>query len=154
MSTDILFRKAQRKDLEMMVRLLADDALGKTRESVADTLPEAYVQAFHAIDRDEHHDLWVVDDGKGMLLGVLQLTFLPSLTYGGRWRAQIEGVRIHATMRGKGLGKKLFEHAIGLAKERQCCMVQLTTDKRRPKAFAFYETLGFKASHEGMKLHL
>jgi hypothetical protein len=33
-------------------------------------------------------------------------------------------------------------------------MVQLTSDKARPDAIRFYESLGFVASHEGMKLHL
>ncbi len=32
-------------------------------------------------------------------------------------------------------------------------LIQLTTDKKRPDALKFYEKLGFKASHEGMKLH-
>jgi len=31
-------------------------------------------------------------------------------------------------------------------------MVQLTTDKSRPEALAFYEKLGFVHSHAGMKL--
>jgi len=30
----------------------------------------------------------------------------------------------------------------------------LTKDKSRPDALRFYERLGFRASHEGMKLHL
>jgi len=33
-------------------------------------------------------------------------------------------------------------------------MVQLTSDKARPDAIRFYESLGFVASHEGMKLRL
>jgi hypothetical protein len=33
-------------------------------------------------------------------------------------------------------------------------MVQLTTDKARPDAKRFYESLGFVASHEGLKLPL
>ena len=33
-------------------------------------------------------------------------------------------------------------------------LVQLTTDKSRKDAHRFYERLGFKASHEGMKLDL
>jgi GNAT superfamily N-acetyltransferase len=44
--------------------------------------------------------------------------------------------------------------AIDYAKSKGCHMVQLTTDKSRPQAKAFYEALGFTASHEGMKLHL
>jgi hypothetical protein len=33
-------------------------------------------------------------------------------------------------------------------------LVQLTTDKRRPDALRFYESLGFRATHEGLKLPL
>jgi hypothetical protein len=32
--------------------------------------------------------------------------------------------------------------------------VQLTSDKLRPDAIRFYESLGFVASHEGVTLHL
>lgn len=51
-------------------------------------------------------------------------------------------------------GRALIEHAVGLARRRCCALVQLTTDKRRPEALAFYQALGFVASHEGMKLKL
>jgi GNAT superfamily N-acetyltransferase len=86
------------------------------------------------------------------VVGVLQLTFMPSLTYQGGWRAQ--GVRVDARERSRGLGRALFEWAIARARERGCHLVQLTTDKARPDARRFYEGLGFVASHEGMKLHL
>jgi GNAT superfamily N-acetyltransferase len=76
------------------------------------------------------------------------------LTYQGGIRAQIEAVRIHEDYRGKGIGQKLFEWAISRAKEKGAHLVQLTTDKKRAEALVFYEKLGFKASHEGMKLHL
>ena len=56
--------------------------------------------------------------------------------------------------RSAGFGTRLFEWAIGRARERGCRMVQLTTDKSRPDAKRFYEALGFVASHEGMKLAL
>jgi len=32
--------------------------------------------------------------------------------------------------------------------------VQLTTDKRRPDALRLYRSLGFQATHEGLKLRL
>jgi hypothetical protein len=37
---------------------------------------------------------------------------------------------------------------------RGCGMVQLTADKTRRDAHRFYESLGFVARHEGMKLEL
>lgn len=78
---------------------------------------------------------------------MLQLTFIPYLTYGGSWRCLIEGVRIHSKYRGKGLGKRFLEQAIERARQRGCHLVQLTSDKRRTAALRFYESLGFKASH-------
>ena len=68
-------------------------------------------------------------------------------------RAQIEVVMVRKDKRGQGIGKTMFEWAINRAKVRNAIMLQLTSDKKRPKAIKFYEELEFKASHEGMKLH-
>ena len=84
----------------------------------------------------------------------MQLTIIPYLTYQGGKRALIEAVRIDRSCRGEGLGQKMFQWAIHKAKDEGCHVVQLTTDKKRPDALAFYQRLGFIASHEGMKLHL
>jgi GNAT superfamily N-acetyltransferase len=87
-----------------IVRLLASDPLGATREtSGTGELPEAYWQAFEAIDADPRQFL-VVAELDGRVVGTLQLTFIPSLTYRGAERAQIEAVRIDAGNRGRGLG--------------------------------------------------
>ncbi len=66
----------------------------------------------------------------------------------------MEGVRVRESVRGQGIGEKLFEHAIACAKAKGCHLIQLTSDKARPEAIRFYEKLGFKATHEGLKLAL
>lgn len=147
-------RKVVRSDVPAITEMLANDKLGSQREKFQDPLPDAYLKAFKKIDSDAHQELVVLEDTSGMVVGTLQLSFLQYLTYQGGIRAQIEQVRIHESQRGKGLGKYLFEWAIHRAKEKGAHVVQLTTDKKRPKALTFYENLGFKASHEGMKLHL
>jgi GNAT superfamily N-acetyltransferase len=48
----------------------------------------------------------------------------------------------------------MFVWAINQCRAHGCGLVQLTTDKQRPEARRFYESLGFVASHEGMKLAL
>ncbi|HAT36370.1 MAG TPA: GNAT family N-acetyltransferase, partial [Rhodospirillaceae bacterium] len=48
--------------------------------------------------------------------------------------------------------RRMFEWAIDVCKERGCGLVQLTTDKGRPDAHRFYDSLGFEATHEGYKL--
>lgn len=81
-----------------------------------------------------------------------QITFTSCITHQGGWRATIEGVRVKRRFRGSGVGRELLAWAIARARKRGCRLVQLTTDKARPEALRFYESLGFVASHEGMKL--
>ncbi|MGE5674084.1 MAG: N-acetyltransferase family protein [Mycobacterium leprae] len=150
--TQPTFRLANREDLPAIVRMLADDLLGARREEYTLPLPPSYYTAFEAIDSDPNNEL-IVAELDGTVCGVLQLTYIPYLTYRGRWRALIEGVRVDSSRRGSGIGRKLFQWAIERAQEKGCHLVQLTTDKARPDALRFYESLGFVASHEGMKLH-
>ena len=49
---------------------------------------------------------------------------------------------------------ELIVGAIERAREKGCQLLQLTSDKARPDAIRFYESLGFVASHEGLKLRL
>jgi GNAT superfamily N-acetyltransferase len=150
---EVQFRTATRNDLATIVGLLADDMLGGGREAPAEPLPPVYVTAFEAIDSDPRNELIVADDARAVV-GVLQLTYIPGLTHQGSERAQIEGVRVAASHRSQGVGRLMFEWAIQRATSRGCRIVQLTTDKRRPDAHRFYESLGFVASHEGMKLRV
>ncbi|MEQ8421672.1 L-amino acid N-acyltransferase YncA [Arenibacter algicola] len=147
------FRKATKNDVPAIVEMIADDELGKTREDFKTPLPEEYYKAFANIVRDNNQELIVVENEAGEVVGTLQLSFIQYLTYRGGVRAQIEAVRIRKDQRGTGLGTEMFHWAIGRAKERKAHVLQLTTDKKRPKAIAFYTKLGFKASHEGMKMH-
>jgi ribosomal protein S18 acetylase RimI-like enzyme len=153
LESEISFRLATNNDLESIVAMLADDMLGSKRERYEHPLPNSYIQAFKAITSDPNNELVVACDG-GEVIGVQQITFTPYITHQGGWRATIEGVRTKASVRGKGVGNELIKWAIKRAEERGCHLVQLTTDKQRPDALRFYERLGFKATHEGLKLKL
>ena len=147
------FRKATVTDVSAIVGMIADDELGKTRENFRDPLPTEYLKAFENINADQNQELIVVENDNAEVVGTLQLSFIQYLTYRGVIRAQIEAVRIRKDQRGLGIGKTVFEWAIDRAKKRNAHLLQLTTDKKRPQAIKFYEDLGFKASHEGMKIH-
>jgi ribosomal protein S18 acetylase RimI-like enzyme len=151
--SEVHFRRATNADLSAIVSLLAADPLGASREQPGTALDPAYRHAFDSIEADRNQEL-VVAVLANEVAGVLQITFIPSLTHTGSWRAQIEGVRVAKHARSAGIGRRMIEYAIERAAARSCRIVQLTTDKRRPRAIEFYERLGFVASHEGMKLHL
>jgi ribosomal protein S18 acetylase RimI-like enzyme len=147
---DITFRRATREDLPAIVALLSDDALGQTREDASLPLAQSYLDAFAAIDADPNQYLAVVE-AAGRVIGTLQLTFLPNISRKGAWRAQIEAVRIDASVRGEGLGRRMFDWSFEQARQRGCALVQLTSDHAREEAHRFYESLGFTAGHLGFK---
>lgn len=145
------FRSAVEADLPALVALLADDMLGAAREGPADD--PGYRAAFAAIAADPHETLLVAEVG-GRVVGCVQIGLVPGLSRRGAWRGQIEGVRVAADLRGRGVGAAMILHAVARCRAAGCGSVQLTTDRRRGDARRFYERLGFVASHEGMKLSL
>lgn len=148
-----MMRRATRADLPAIVALLADDTLGAGREDASLPLNAAYLSAFEAIERDENQFLAVAEQD-GALLGCLHLTFLPGISRLGAWRGQVESVRVAAAARGSGLGRRMLEWAADTARARGCTLMQLTTDKTRPEAHRFYESLGYQPTHIGYKLPL
>ena len=150
---DFKIRTAVFSDVKKIVNMLSDDKLGQTREDNSTPLNSGYIKAYEAIDKDLNNEV-IVMENEGRILGMLQLTIIPYLTHMGSWRCLVEGVRVHKEFRGQGLGVELLKWSINRAKERDCKMIQLTSDKQRPETLRFYEMLGFKASHEGFKLKL
>ncbi|HWJ97399.1 MAG TPA: GNAT family N-acetyltransferase [Acidimicrobiales bacterium] len=146
----VRFRPATPADLPAVVALLHDDALGARREH-SELAP--YEAAFAEIEADSNH-LVVVGTVDDEVVACLQATALPCLTHGGRRRAQLEGIRVASGHRGGGIGAALVRWAIDWAREQRCAIVQLTTDKERPDALRFYESLGFAPTHQGCKLVL
>ncbi len=151
--SDLVIRSATQADVPAIVRLLADDALGRQRELYVDPLPPSYYAAFERISADANQLLVVLEVGDAVV-GSLQITFIPYLSRRGSLRALVEAVRIDSSYRSQGLGERLMRWAIEQARERGCNLMQLTTDVTREDAHRFYKRLGFVPSHVGMKLPL
>ncbi|MGW0879108.1 N-acetyltransferase family protein [Streptomyces sp. NPDC002671] len=148
---DLEIRTATADDLPAIVALLADDPLGAQRESLEDLTPYRAAQIRLESDPNQH---LVVAVREGRVVGTLQLTIIPGLSHKGATRSIIEGVRIHADVRGSGLGTQFIEWAIEESRRLDCQLVQLTSDSSRTDAHRFYERLGFTASHVGFKFQL
>jgi len=146
-------RRATLEDLMSIIDLLRDDVLGKAREESSKTPSQDYMNAFTEISDDPNQYLMVVEQG-AQIVGTCHLTILPSLTFKGSRRLQIEAVRVAAPHRGQKIGQWMIQAALDYGRSRGASLVQLTTDKRRKDAQKFYESLGFVTTHEGMKLKL
>ena len=147
------YRKAKESDLPQLIKMLADDQLGASREDSSAPPNSAYIKAFKNINSDPNNKLIVVEINN-MIIGMLQITYIPYLSHKGAWRCLIEAVRIHKNYRSQGFGSEVFKWAIEQAKNKKCHIVQLTSNKERSSAIRFYKALGFSATHEGFKLVL
>ena len=88
------------------------------------------------------------------IVGTCHLTIIPSLTFLGSTRMQIEAVRVSENYRGQKIGQWMIKSAIDYGKSKGASIIQLTTNKKRIDAKRFYEHFGFETTHEGMKLYL
>ena len=152
MAKPITIRRAGRDDVETIVKLLADDALGGPRERLENPLPASYFAAFERVERDPNLALMVAEGEAGAVIGCLQLCILPGLSSQGASRGLIEDVRVASHCRGQRIGEQLVQGALGEARGRGCKLVELLTHHTRVDAQRFYERLGFARSHVGMTL--
>ncbi|AEV38254.1 transcriptional regulator [Pseudovibrio sp. FO-BEG1] len=144
-------RVARPEDLEAVVQMMNGGASSQRVHLESDEI-DTYRPAFLAIQQAADTDIYVGELDEGEPVATFQLSFLIGLAFNGKPRGQIESMHIRSDMRGKGLGKAMLSHAVELAREKGCCMVQLTSNKERADAHRFYKSNGFVPTHEGFKL--
>ncbi len=150
---DLKHRRATIADLSAIVNLLVEDELGISREKNSDKLDQRYIDTFALIDSDPNQYLMVVEENN-QVIATCHLSLMPSLTFTGSTRMQIEAVRVSEKLRGHKIGEWMIAQAIEYAKSHGASIIQLTTNIKRPRAKIFYERLGFESTHVGMKLYL
>jgi ribosomal protein S18 acetylase RimI-like enzyme len=151
--SELTIRDARRDEVPEIIALLAADSLGATRERTDGVVPQSVWSAFDIIASDPNNRMIVaLEDAR--IVGCMQLTLIPGLTYSGGTRLQIEGVRVALDCRRKGIGRSMFDWAIADARQMGVRLVQLTHHNSRDGADKFYRSLGFTPSHIGMKLDL
>lgn len=85
--------------------------------------------------------LFVVKVNDDKIIGALTLVVFTIPT---SKKAYIEDVVLDATCQGKGIGRKLMEEAIRVAKEKGVSRIELTSSPSRVAANKLYQSLGFK----------
>ena len=146
------YRDATEADLPVIVHMLADDRFGAGRERDVSPLPPSYLVGFRAMQAQGGRIILAVQDGA--VIGCMQFNVIHGVSQQGQNRAQVEGVRVDSAMRGQGTGAAMMRHAMAEARAARCAVLQLTTNRDRMEAQAFYARLGFTHSHAGMKITL
>jgi N-acetylglutamate synthase-like GNAT family acetyltransferase len=117
-----IVREAAEADLQQLVSLLAQlDPENPGREDAGPPLPGEYAAALDHLAKSGHHVLIVEDDDR--IVGTLTLHVVPNLSHRGTPYAVIENVVVDDAVRSRGHGKRLIEHAVGLARGAGCYKV-------------------------------
>lgn len=147
---DVTIRAATVSDVPDIVRLLWDDKQGRRRESILREDSATYVSAFELIETDPNSQVFVATH-HAAVVGCLQLTVIPGLSYRGIRRAVIEDVRVERSCRGRGVGDFLLAHAEARASGLGCKLIELFVHCERDDAHRFYERAGYTGAHRGFR---
>lgn len=141
MSSDrIRLREATAEDLPQVLALHAQPGMDQ-----GEVISLARAEEIHAsFSRYPNYRLFVANDTDRHLVGSYALLVMHKLGHQGTPCAIVEDVVVSAPNRGQGIGRQMMEHALCLAREAGCYKLALSSNLKRTRAHAFYESLGFE----------
>jgi len=138
MNEPVFCRVAAKADLADILRLYAQpDFDGK-----ALSLPAAE-RLFERMAQYPDYKIYVaVCDSR--IVGTFALLVMHNLGHWGTPSGVIEDVAVDPQCQGQGIGKIMMRHALQICGENGCYKAVLSSNLRRERAHAFYESLGFE----------
>ncbi|MDP2820250.1 MAG: GNAT family N-acetyltransferase [Polaromonas sp.] len=139
MNQQPVFRPAREADLPDVLRLYAQPDIDD-----GDILPLADAKRIWArMASYPNYKLYVAVQG-AQVVGTFALLIMDNLGHLGAPSAVVEDVAVDPAMQGHGIGKAMMRHAITLASENGCYKLALSSNIKRDKAHAFYDSLDFE----------
>ncbi|HEY6298920.1 MAG TPA: GNAT family N-acetyltransferase [Candidatus Binatus sp.] len=90
----------------------------------------------------------------GKVVGTNHVLIFKHLARALRPAAIVENTVVDSRSRGTGVGDRLMEAALEIARRHRCYKVALTSNRKRPGAHRFYEKFGMRRTHRGYSLYL
>ena len=90
----------------------------------------------------------------GRIVGTNHVLIFRHLARALKPAAIVENMVVESRSRGAGVGDKLMDAALKIARRRGCYKLSLTSNRRRPKAHRFYEKFGMRRTHYGFTIYL
>jgi GNAT superfamily N-acetyltransferase len=139
MTDSVRVRAASKSDLPEVLRLYAQPELDDGK-----VLPIA--EAERVLERMAAypgHGVYVALREQ-RIVGTFALLIMDNLAHLGAPSAIVEDVAVDPSAQGQGIGSAMMRHAIELARRRGCYKLTLSSNLKRERAHAFYESLGFE----------
>jgi ribosomal protein S18 acetylase RimI-like enzyme len=135
----ISFRKAIKEDLPEVLRLYAQPEMD---DGNVLSLPDAE-RVFDKIGHYPDYNIYVAVYNE-QIIGSFELLIMDNLGHLGTPSAVIEDVVVDPKWQGQGIGKMMMQEALTICDRKGCYKAVLSSNLKRNRAHAFYESLGFK----------
>ena len=135
----VLVRSAAEDDLAAVLGLYAQPGFDDGRMLSADDARRLWARFAAYPD----YTLYVAElDGE--IVGTFALLVMDNLGHLGRPSAVVEDVAVAPAVQGRGVGRAMMDFARHKSAEKGCYKLTLSSNARRERAHAFYESLGFE----------
>lgn len=139
MNDELSFRDATQADLATIAALYEAAAI----DPPGLNSPERMAAAWQRLRREVPSARVLLAEQSGAAVATLTLFMLPLLAHGGVPEAVVEDVVVHPRAQGQGVGRALMNEAMRIAREARCYKLALSSNLKRSRAHAFYDSLGF-----------
>jgi ribosomal protein S18 acetylase RimI-like enzyme len=150
----LLIREATEDDLPAVLALYAQPAMDNGKVLTLDEAKQLLAQ----FRRYPSYRLWVAceaapdasmdgspdADNGGQVVGTYALLVMHNLAHQGTPSAIVEDVVVSAERQSQGIGQQMMQHAQQQARLAGCYKLVLSSNQKRERAHAFYESLGFQ----------
>jgi GNAT superfamily N-acetyltransferase len=135
----VLVRKASAADIPAVLRLYAQPDLDD-----GNVLPvDQAVALFERFGRYPDYTLYVAEQD-GEIVGSFALLVMDNLGHLGSPSGIVEDVVVAPARQGNGIGAAMMRFALACCREKRCYKLVLSSNAKRVRAHAFYESLGFE----------
>jgi ribosomal protein S18 acetylase RimI-like enzyme len=135
----VMIRQAGEADLPAILALYAQPEIDD-----GDVLPvEDAAKVFRRFADYPDYRLFVAEQD-GEIVGSYALLIMDNLGHLGARSALVEDVVVDPKRQGAGIGKTMMRAALTEAQRKGCYKLALSSNQKRDRAHAFYESLGFE----------
>ncbi len=147
---NLIIREASDIDIPVILGLLYD--LGRPKPQ-KDSDVDIFRKLVTKYGKDSDKTIFVAELDDMKIVGMVSVMYLPRLNQ-STLEMYIPELVVLKKYQNHGIGKKLINSCIALAKEKKCHRIRLESGNQRIKSHQFYTHLGFEKSSLSFTLNL
>ena len=136
---EVFIREADEQDVPAILALYREAGV----ESDQPFSVEEAQEHFAVFRRYPYFHIFVAEID-GVIAGTYELMIMDNLAKGGRRSGIVEDVAVSPRSQGRGMGRRMMEHAVEQCRAAGCYKLALSSGLRRTGAHEFYESIGFE----------